>query len=315
MQPRRILVTGAGGFVGSHLLPALQAAFPESEITPTAHEPTHGFRALDIRDAAAVRALVRENRPDACIHLAAIAAIAAARRDPELAWHVNLHGTVTLARALLEAAPDCTFLFISSADIYGASFRTGAPLDEAALPAPLNAYAATKAAADLAVGALAAEGLRAIRLRPFNHTGAGQSPDFAVPAFARQIAGIRAGMQEPVIRTGALDPRRDFLDVRDICAVYVACLARADTIAPGTILNIASGTPRRVGDVLETLLALAGLEASIETEAGLLRPADIPVAVGNAGRARALLAWEPRIPWETTLRDVLSDWEARFAAH
>jgi len=182
----------------------------------------------------------------------------------------------------------------------------------------MNTYAATKAAADLALGALAAEaGLRVIRLRPFNHTGPGQSADFVVPAFARQIARIAAGRQSPVLRVGALDPRRDFLDVRDVCAAYAACLRldQAGTpIAPGTVLNLAGQTPRRIGDILADLLARAGVAARIETQADLLRPSDIPLAVGNAARARALLAWAPAVPWEQTLDDVLSDWRERVAA-
>lgn len=299
MAPRSLLVTGAGGFVGRHLLPLLRARFPGAAL----HAP-----ALDVTQAEAVADTVRRLRPDACVHLAAIAAIPEARREPDRAWRVNLHGTLHLARAILAQAPECLLLFISSADLYGASFRAGAALDETALPAPMNTYAATKAAADLALGALAGEGLRAIRLRPFNHTGPGQSDAFVVAAFARQVARIAAGRQAPVLRVGALDPRRDFLDVRDVCAAYVNCLERADSLEPGTILNIASGRPRRIGDILEGLLRAAGVAAAIETDPARLRPAEIPIACGDAGRARALLGWEPHVPWEQTLRDVLDDW-------
>jgi GDP-4-dehydro-6-deoxy-D-mannose reductase len=310
MTPRRILVTGAAGFVGQHLLPVLRAGFPEAAVIASSAEAPPGFRRLDVTEPDAVTAAIRDIRPDACVHLAAIAAPPEARRDPDLAWRVNLHGTLALARAIMAEAPECRLLLVSSAEVYGASARTGRPLDETALPAPANTYAATKAAADLAIGAQAAEGLRAVRLRPFNHTGPGQSAAYVVAAFARQVARIEAGLQPPVMRVGALEPRRDFLDVRDVCAAYAACL-RAEALEPGLILNLASGTPRRIGDILHDLLALAGVEAAIETRDGLLRPSEIPVASGDAGRAATLLGWRPAIGWDATLRDVLDDWRRR----
>jgi GDP-4-dehydro-6-deoxy-D-mannose reductase len=158
---------------------------------------------------------------------------------------------------------------------------------------------------------MAAEGLRAVRLRAFNHTGPGQSNAFVVAAFAEQIARIAAGKQEPVMRVGALAPERDFLDVRDVCAAYVACIEKAETLAPGVIFNIASGMPRRVGDVLSDMLALARISPEVETASERLRPTDIACAVGDASRARGVLGWAPVIPWEQTLRDTLQYWQRR----
>jgi GDP-4-dehydro-6-deoxy-D-mannose reductase len=300
----RILVTGLSGFAGLHLAPAVAALLPDATLLPLG---------CDLTDAAGVAARVSDVRPDACLHLAAIAAIPVARADPSLAWSVNLHGTLGLARALLAHAPAAPLLFVSSADAYGASFRAGRPLDEAAPLAPLNTYGATKAAADLALGAMAAEGLHAIRLRPFNHAGPGQTDDFAIPAFARQIALIAAGRQAPVLRTGNLDTWRDYLDVRDVCAAYALCLANASRIPSGTILNIASGTPRRIGDVLDALIARSGVSVRLELDPARARPADIPMAAGDSSRLRALLGWSPRIAWERTLDEVLQDWTARVA--
>ncbi|GAJ29611.1 NAD-dependent epimerase/dehydratase family protein [Acidomonas methanolica] len=300
--PGPLLITGAGGFVGRHVLAALARLSPGTRVlTP----------ATDITDRDAVRALFAAERPAACLHLAAIAAIGVARGDPALAWSVNLHGTLAIAEAIRDLAPACRLIFVSSSDLYGASFRCGEALDEQALPAPLNTYAATKAAADLALGAMAAEGLSVLRLRPFNHTGPGQSDHFVVPAFARQIALAEAGRGPAVIRVGALAPERDFLDVRDVARAYLAAVAQAESLASGTVLNIASGVPRRIGDVLSSLLARAAVPIQVEEDVARLRPADIPRAVGDARQARDCLGWAPAIPWDVTLGDVLDDWRLR----
>jgi nucleoside-diphosphate-sugar epimerase len=303
-QPRRILMTGASGFVGRHLLPALESSFPGVEIFA---------ERINVIDRDAVSHAVRDARPDACIHLAAITSVMGAGRDPDQAWRVNLHGTLNLAHAVLRQAPSCHLLFASSAEIYGGSFEAGRPLDEMALLSPMNTYAATKAAADLALGARASEGLRAVRLRLFNHTGPGQSEAFVVPAFARQIARIEAGRQLPPLRVGTLDSLRDFLDVRDVCGAYVACLRSAAELLPGTIVNIASGVPRKIGDILNDLLDMAGLRIEIVSDNERMRSSEIISASGDAGRARQLLGWTPKIPWTQTLVDVLADWRERAA--
>jgi GDP-4-dehydro-6-deoxy-D-mannose reductase len=301
-MPHRILVTGAAGFVGSHLLPVLERTFPGSVVTPSS---------FDVTDHAAMQAAIQADPPDACVHLAAIAAIPAAQQNPDAAWHVNLHGTLALARALMASAPHCTLLFPSTADAYGRSFQSGTPATEATALAPMNTYGATKAAADLALGAMAGEGLRVVRVRPFNHTGPGQSAAFVVAAFARQVARIAAGLQPPILQVGALDPLRDFLDVRDVCAAYALCLARAADLPAATILNIASGTPRRIGDVLADLQAIAGTAAVVETDRARLRPSEIPIAVGDASAARAMLDWAPQIPWTQTLIETLYYWQSQ----
>ena len=301
--PGRILVTGAAGFVGQHLMAELAARFPDA---------VRIEGRFDVTDPAAVGDALADAEPDALVHLAAIAAPAQAGRDPDAAWRVNLGGTLALGRALLANHPRCTLLFASSGDAYGQSFKVGTPLDETAPLAPIGTYGATKAAADLALGAMAAEGLRAIRIRPFNHTGPGQSDAFAVPAFARQIARIEAGLQPPVIEIGALDARRDFLDVRDVCAAYASALGAS--LPPGTILNLASGQAHRIGDVLGSLLRLSGVAAELRTDPARLRPSDIPAALGDASRARRELGWAPCIAWERTLQDVLDEWRARVRA-
>jgi GDP-4-dehydro-6-deoxy-D-mannose reductase len=163
MSLDRILVTGAEGFVGRHLVPALGAAFPAARIIGTSRMAEQG-EVLEVTDAEQTFGAISRLQPDACIHLAGIAAIGAAQSNPRQAWEVNLHGTLNVANAILSGAPQCRMIFISSAECYGASFKAGLPLNEEAALAPMNLYAATKAAAELALGVLAGEGLRLLRL-------------------------------------------------------------------------------------------------------------------------------------------------------
>ncbi len=308
MSLRRILVTGAGGFVGSHVLPALSAAFPMATLFGTGLEAP---ARLDITDRQEVDGFFAGNQPDACLHLAGVSAIGAAKADPDRAWAVNLQGSLNIAHAILAHAPQCRLVFVSTAEAYGASFKTGIALDEDAPLAPMNLYAATKAAADIALGALASDGLKLLRLRPFNHTGPGQLPNFVVPAFASQIARIEAGREAPELLTGALTPERDFLDIRDVCAAYTAAIARFDELPRNTILNIASGQPVRIGTVLERLLALANRPITVREDAARLRPVEIARAAGDAALAQRLLSWSPQFTLDDTLASVLGYWRSQ----
>ncbi len=301
MTPIRILITGATGFVGPYVQAACAREFPDAEIIKAG---------ADITDRDAVFAMVQAARPDAVVHLAGIASVGAARTGRDHAFAVNLGGTLNLAYALLERRPRALLVNAGSSECYGGSFRAGVPLDEEACFAPLNTYAASKAAADLALGALAAEaGLRLVRMRSFNHTGPGQSAGFVIPAFAAQIAGIQAGRQEPVLKVGNLAAERDFLDVRDVAAAFASAIAKSETLAPGEVFNLASGTPRRIGDILDTLIAASGIAIEVQTDLALMRPVDIQRSSGDAGKARRLLGWAPSIPFATTLRDVLESFQ------
>jgi GDP-4-dehydro-6-deoxy-D-mannose reductase len=302
--PSRIMMTGASGFVGRHLIAALSTAYPHATVSSPSN---------DVRDVAAVTTVIQQASPEVCIHLAAVSTVASAARDEDRAWQVNLHGTLHLARAILRFAPSCVLLFVSSSDAYGSSFRAGTAVTEDTALAPMNVYGASKAAADLALGGMALQGLRVVRLRTFNHTGPGQSAEFVVAAFARQLARISAGLQPPLLEVGNLDTWRDFLDVRDVCKGYIACISRRDKLAPGTILNLASGQPQRIGDMLNDLLGLAGLEIKIRVDQSRVRETDLRVACGDATRARQVLGWDPTIPWRVTLQDVLDDWHSRIA--
>lgn len=315
----RVLVTGAAGFVGGHLVAALARALPPGSTVLAglrgADRAPDGATALpfDVTDAAGTREAVRAARPTCVVHLAAIAALQEARSDPARTWRINVEGTMNLAAATLSEAPGARFLFVSTSEVYGGTFKRGtAPLDEGALLDPTNPYAASKAAADLLIGQMARDGLKAVRMRPFNHTGPGQSEAFVVPAFAAQIARIEAGRQAPVMKVGNLEALRDFLDVRDVAAAYAAAVL-APELEPGLILNVASGRPRPIRDALDALTALARVPVSVEPDPERMRPNDTPFAVGDATRAKNLLGWAPRIAWETTIADTLDFWRERVA--
>jgi GDP-4-dehydro-6-deoxy-D-mannose reductase len=184
-------------------------------------------------------------------------------------------------------------------------------LNEDALLDPVDEYSATKAAADLALGALAETGLKCIRLRPFNHTGAGQSEAFVVPAFATQIARIEAGLEPPVLHVGNLEAQRDFLDVRDVARAYALAAQNVEQLGTGMVLNIASGVPRRVLDILDTLIAKSQSTISVEQNPARRRSNEIPFMVGDASRARKLLRWKPECSFDDTLTTVLNDCRRR----
>ena len=310
----RILITGAGGFVGPHLTRYLTARLGRDvEILPTSRDggfvPGIGDTvALDVTNDRTVESVIRNVRPTHVIHLAGISSLPGADADSKGAWHVNTLGTLAIAEAVLRWVPECWLIFAGSGLVYGATAKFGQSLDEDAILAPTSNYAATKAAADLALGALATRGLKLVRLRLFNHTGPGQAEDFVVSGFAAQIARIEAGHQPPTIRVGSLDPIRDFLDVRDAVAAYTLSVQRAPYLPPGVILNIASGQPRTIRSVLDGLLALSRVPIACEIDPQRLRASETPIYVGNARQAQRLLGWRPRYTFSETLATVLEYW-------
>ena len=312
MTKHRILLTGAAGFVGHHLTGILKAG--NFDVMATSKDAPAGaaIAELDVTDPAAVHAAVTAIKPTHIVHLAGLPTVAGATANPDEAWHVNVIATLNIARAVLSCAPDCVLIFAGSGEVYGTSLTTHRPVNEATLIAPTNEYAATKAAADLALGAMAVRGLKSIRFRPFNHTGPGQSEDFVIPAFAAQIARIEAGLQPPVIRVGNLDAERDFLDVRDIARAYALAIEKSGAIAAGTIVNLASGAPRRIGDVLDFLLSQSSHRIAIEVDPARARSHDVTVSTADASAAKRLLGWVPQTPLNETLADVLAYWRQRI---
>jgi GDP-4-dehydro-6-deoxy-D-mannose reductase len=296
----RALVTGARGFVGQHLVPRLAAAGFEVHAVD---------RELDVRDGDAVEACVAQLRPDAIVHLAAQSSVALSEREPEESTRVNFLGTLHVLEAAARRAPDARVLLIGSGEQYGAADLAAPAFSESSPQQPRSAYARSKACADLLGAHYASDGLDVVRIRAFNHTGPGQSDTFVAASFARQVAEIAAGRREPLLQVGNLDSVRDFLDVEDVVQAYLRLLDRR---VPANSYNVASGVPRRIGDLLRSLLRLAEIDPRIEVDPARVRPAN--ASCGDAERLRAATGWLPRVPFELTLRRLLEDWRARVSA-
>jgi len=302
-----VLVTGAAGFAGSHLLDLLAGSAdvvgwsrstPPSEIATLAR-----WQSVDLLDRERVRAAVRDLRPGAVYHCAGLPYVAESWSDSAASLETNAVGTHHLLDALRRIDSPCRVLVVGSATVYAAS---DAPLTEDAPLAPSSPYGRSKLAQELiGLRACAEDGIGVLVTRTFNHTGARQTPSFVAPSIARQIALIERGAAEPVIKVGNLDPERDLSDVRDVVRAYAALMKDG---TPGRIYNVASGTGRSIRSVLESLIARARKPVHIEIEPGRVRAHDASVVVGDATRLRQSTGWEPRIPFDQMLDDLLEHW-------
>jgi len=303
----RVLLTGGKGFVGGRLTHKLGQTHPNWIIDAPGGPSDPGGRALDVTDSHAVDAWLDTHQPNIIVHLAALSAVTASVRDPRLAWRVNLDGVLNVVLGMQRTVPDAHLLFISSAEVYGASLNGAGATDESALLQPVNPYAASKAAADLLVRQAAWTGLSTTVARPFNHTGPGQTEAFVAPSFAGQIARIEAGQAPPVIMVGSLDDERDFLDVDDVVSAYVAMIEARATCGRGDVFNVASGRSIRIGDILEHLLSLAKVSIDVEVDPSRLRAASIPRVLGDAGKLRNELGWKPVTALQQSLAAILEE--------
>ncbi|MGH1590746.1 GDP-mannose 4,6-dehydratase [Methylobacterium phyllosphaerae] len=203
---------------------------------------------------------------------------------------------------------------MSTGEVYGSAFLAGHALSEAAEPLPRNTYARSKWVGEqLLRDLLPRIGVKLVVLRPFNHIGPGQDERFVVASFAGQIARIEAGLVLPCLEVGNLSSYRDFLDVADVAAAYADLIGRAESLPDGSVFNISSGQPRTIASVLEDLRTRARVPFEIRVAPERVRPAEIPLAAGDAACLHAVTGWEPRVPWDESLTRVLDDARARLA--
>lgn len=292
----RVVVTGGRGFVGRWLTSHLQER--GDDVLGLDSE-------VDVTRAGPVRDAVTGYGPDAVVHLAALSSVGSSWQEGGQVYLVNTVGTVNVLDAAETCRPRPRVLLVSSSEVYGRVPPDALPLVEDQPFAPVSPYAASKAAAEMAgIQAWLGSGLEVVRVRPFNHTGPGQRPDFVVPALAEQVArAVRSGARQ--LDTGNLEARRDISDVRDVVRAYRLLLAEG---RPGQVYNVCRGEAVSIRHIAERLLALSGVDLPIVVDPARVRPVDIPELRGDPGRLAEATGWKPEIPLDTTLSDVLGHW-------
>ncbi|HEY5385337.1 MAG TPA: GDP-mannose 4,6-dehydratase [Acidimicrobiales bacterium] len=294
----RALITGGKGFVGQWLAAHLKDCDDDVSVIDIE---------TDVADGAALRRVMTEVAPDAVYHLAAMTHVGESWENPSQVLRVNVLGTAEVLAAARTLGSSVRVLVVSSAEVYGVVTSEQLPLREDTPTKPASPYAASKLAAEaVALQAWRGFGQPVVVVRPFNHIGPGQSPNFFVPALAKRIVEARRSGARS-LPVGNLTTRRDFTDVRDVVVAYRLLVERGDS---GTVYNVCSGRDVAMSEVARELLDLSGAELTLETDPSLLRPVDVPVLRGSAELLTATTGWEPRIPLATTLADVLTSWEA-----
>ncbi len=293
----RALITGAGGFVGHHLVRHLEERGDEVVTTDRSYD------GVDVLDAAALLDLFRRTQPTCVYHLAGASDVGGSWKTPQATFRANAEGTLNVLWAARESGTE-RVLTVGSADIYGKVTPDELPIAEDLTLRPVSPYAASKVAADyLALQAHLGHGQHVVRARPFNHLGPGQTDRFVAPALAGRVAqNERSG--ESVVKVGNLSPQRDFTDVRDVVRAYRLLVASGTS---GEVYNVCSGRAIAVQELAEQFIEMATIPMRLEADPELQRPVDIPVLLGDNSRLRADTGWEPEIPLERTLADLLED--------
>jgi len=306
------LVTGASGFAGSHLVTELLAVEPlvaawssRGARAAVGDEARVRWSAVDLLDREAVARALAELRPSAIYHCAGIAHVGESWSEPERALRVNVMGTHHVLEGMRAAGLACPVLVTGSALVYRPS--TG-PIAEDHPIGPSDPYGVSKLAQEML--AFRADHAPVFIVRPFNHAGPRQSPAYVTSSFARQIAGIEAGLHAPVLSVGNLETRRDITDVRDTVRAYRMLVQHGRPARP---YNVCSGQAYRVRDLLDVLVGLSHQTIDIELDPSRLRPSDRPVIAGDRSRLSAETGWTPEIPIERTLDDLLNYWRQEIA--
>lgn len=308
----KVLITGIGGFVGRYL--ADYCVSKGDEVYGLERTKSHidgaKIYGCDIINASLLAEIVKEVRPEQIYHLAAISFVPAANKNPKLTYDINFYGTFNLYEAVKNSGLNPKILFIGSSDVYGKVDKKNLPLKESAPLNPASVYAVSKAASEILSGYYSSAGLlNIIIVRPFNHTGPGQSPEFVCPSFARQISEIERGTREPILEVGNLDAKRDFSDVRDVVRAYWMLMNSG--VSSG-VFNVCSGKAVSMKEMLDILLSMSKMEIKVNQDPARLRPSDTPLLYGDSAKLTSITGWKPTIPIEKTIEDILEYWRNRY---
>lgn len=302
---KKILITGITGFVGNHLKDLLNNSKYEVHGTSLSTENQEGkvhIHKVNLLDEENVFNLVKDLRPDLVIHLAALSSPKKSFENPKEFLQNNTDAELNLLLAIKKSETNPRILIISSGEIYGSQEKL--PINEEAPLFPTSPYSVSKITQDyLALQYFLSENMDIIRVRPFNHIGPGQSDEFVVSSFAKQIAEIEKS--DGVVKVGNLSAKRDFTDVRDMVKAYMLLLEKGKS---GEVYNIGRGTSYEVKFILDTLIALSGKEIKTEVDKSRLRPIDIPDIICDNTKIHEAIGWTPEIPIEKTLQDTLDYW-------
>jgi len=311
----KALITGISGFAGSHLTELLIEKGYEvfgTFFDKSTFSNLSGFMnkvkvyRCDIRNCDALKNVIEDVKPDEIYHLAAISFVPTSLKEPKLTFDTNLYGTLNLYQAVIDSKMNPKILFVGSADEYGLVKEKDIPIGESYPLLPVNPYSISKASADfLSFFYFKNYGLNIIRVRPFNHIGPRQSPEFVCSDFTKQIAEIEKGLREPIIKVGNLEAKKDFTDVRDMVRGYWLALDKGE---PGKVYIICSERAIQIKGLLNHLLELSSRKVEIMKDPKRMRPYDNPILQGDSSKFRRRSGWKPEIPLDKTLKDILEYW-------
>lgn len=312
MNKPTLLVTGASGFVGSHVIDACQGykiiAASNEEQTYKNHEDVTSV-ILDITDPSQVTDLIKKYKPEYILHLAGIAI--SWEKDIRKLFDINTFGTMHIYDAVVASLEDDAnytpkIVYVSSAEVYG-NTDNQTSITEISPLRPMNPYAASKAAAEaLSSAYVYGKGLNIVVVRPFAHIGPRQGLGFFVPDMISQIVAIEKNPSLNPLKVGNTDAIRDYLDVRDVAQAYKKIIETE--IAPGEIINICSGKGRKIQDMLDTLIEMSDVDVMVEHDSSRMRQSKVPIFVGNHDKLTTLTGWMPSYDVHDSLKDVLSSW-------